>query len=421
MIARRRAVLGSAYRLFYQNPVHIVRGQGVWLYDDQGRKYLDMYNNVPHVGHCHPRVAEAICNQVRTLNTHTRYLHDTVLDYAERLADKLPAEIDTTMFCCTGSEANELALRIARAATGGEGIIVVGNAYHGNTRATWEVSTEDIPASEIPDHVVTVPAPDTFRGRHRGDDAADRYAAHVQEALEQLDGRGIRPAAFLIDTIASSSGVVSPPPGYLEAVAEITRAAGALFIADEVQPGLGRTGRHFWGFEADDFVPDIVTMGKPMGNGHPLAAVAAKRDLVDAFSQRSHYFNTFGGSPVSCAAGLAVLDVLDDENLQENALAVGAVLVEGLNALAEHHACIGDVRGTGLFLALEFVNDRDAREPATELANRVVNDLREGGVLTGTIGPDDNILKLRPPMVLSADDAGFLLDRLGDTLRRVSA
>ena len=380
-----------------------------------------MYNNVPHVGHCNPRVTDAICEQTRTLNTHTRYLHRNVLDYAERLATKLPDPFDTTMFCCTGSESNELALRIARAATGGEGIIVVDSAYHGNTRATFEVSTEDIPAEDVPDHVVTVPAPDTYRGPFQGDDAAERYVATTHDALALLESRGIKPAAFLIDTIISSSGVVSPPPGYLKHVADIVRQAGALFIADEVQPGLGRTGRNFWGFEADGFVPDIVTMGKPMGNGHPLAAVATSGDLVDAFSRRSHYFNTFGGNPVSCAAGLAVLDVIEDENLQDNALEVGQVILDGLHELATRHHCIGDIRGTGFFLALELVEDRDSRKPATDLAHRVVNDLRDNGVLTGSIGPDNNILKLRPPMVLSSADAGFLLETLDGTMARTTS
>jgi 4-aminobutyrate aminotransferase-like enzyme len=420
MLARRDALLGSAYRLFYEDPVHIVRGEGVWLYDSDGRRYLDVYNNVPHVGHCHPRVAEAICAQAKTLNTHTRYLHESILDYAERLTGRLPGALDTAMFCCSGSEANELALRIARAATGGEGIVVTDNAYHGNTKATWEVSTEDIPAEHVPDYVVTVPSPDTYRGRYRDNDAAECYAAHTREALKTLERRGIRPAAFLIDTIISSSGVVAPPPGYLRQVAAIVRDAGALFIADEVQPGFGRTGRNFWGFEADALEPDIVTMGKPMGNGHPLAAVVTRRDLAARFNETGSYFNTFGGNPVSCAAGLAVLDVIEDEKLQENALTVGQYLVNGLGELAQRHQIIGDIRGTGLFLALELVTDRDKRLPATAAANRIVNHLRDNGVLTSSIGPDDNILKLRPPMVMSLTDVDFLIETLDATLAKVA-
>ena len=416
MIERRRELLGSAYRLFYDEPVHIVRGEGVWLYDADGNKYLDMYNNVPHVGHCHPQVVEAICRQAETLNTHTRYLHENVVNLAERLTGKLPDELDTAMFCCTGSEANELALRIARASTGGTGIIVTDYAYYGNTQALYEISTESIPADEVPDHVVTVPEPGTYRGSHRGADAGERYAACVHDAIELLLSRGIKPAAFVIDTIISCSGVVSPPAGYLSKVAGIIRAAGGLFVADEVQPGFGRTGENFWGYEADDFVPDIVTMGKPMGNGHPLSAIVTRRELVDDFGKTSDYFNTFGGNPVSCAAGLAVLDVIENENLQQNALDVGRHIVDGLWNLAETHECIGDVRGTGLFLALELVTDRDERTPATELVAKVINDLRDRGVLTGSIGPDANILKLRCPLVLSKADADYMLGILGDVL-----
>lgn len=414
MIERRRALLGSAYRLFFDDPVHIVRGNGVWLYDDQGEKYLDMYNNVPHVGHCHPHVVDAISKQLGILNTHTRYLHNNVLDYAERLTEKLPGVLDTAMFSCTGSEANELALRIARAATGGTGLIVIEHAYHGNTQATYEISVEDIPAEQVPDHVVTVPFPDTYRGEHRGGDAGIAYAQNIDTALATLRSRGIRPAAFIADTIMSSAGVVQPPAGFLSTVAEKVRAAGALFIADEVQPGIGRTGENFWGFEADSFVPDIVTMGKPMGNGHPLAATVTTRELVDAFSSQAHYFNTFGGNPVSCAAGLAVLDVVESENLQKNALDVGAYLSNGLDQLAETHTVIGDVRGTGLFQSVELVSDRDLRSPATGLASTIVNDLRKRGVLAGSIGVDNNILKLRPPMVFSRDNVDFFLSRLGD-------
>ena len=416
LLARRQRVMGPAYRLFYDSPVQLVKGEGAWLFDAEGRRYLDMYNNVAHVGHCHPRVVDAISEQARKLNTHTRYLHENVVRLAERLTAKMPTALDTAMFCCTGSEANELALRIAHRATSGTGIVVVDFAYHGNTRATYEISTDTIPASEIPAWVATVPAPDTFRGPYRGPDAAERYAGHVRDAIRELESRGIRPAAFIIDTIISSSGVVAPPPGYLRRVAQIVREAGMLFIADEVQPGFGRTGRHFWGFEAEGLTPDIVTMGKPMGNGHPLSAVVCRGELARSFAEQGHYFNTFGGNPVSCAAGLAVLDVIEEEGLQQNALAVGQHLVDGLWQLAGHHECIGDVRGTGLFLAVELVTDRESRKPATELAARVVNGLCEGGVLTGSIGPADNILKLRSPLVLSKDDASHFLRTLDEVL-----
>lgn len=417
LLERRERLMGSAYRLFYDNPIHIVRGEGPWLFDAEGGRYLDMYNNVPHVGHCHPQVVEAICEQAKRLNTHTRYLHDNVLNLAESLTSRFPPELDTAMFCCTGSEANELALRIARYVTGGEGVIVTTYAYHGNTRATWELSTSEIPSEELPDCVVTVPAPNPYRGPHSGDNAAEEYARHVRDALALLESRNVRPAAFLIDTIVSSSGVVAPPDGYLSRVAEIVRDAGALFIADEVQPGFGRTGLHFWGFEADGFVPDLVTLGKPMGNGHPISAVVTRRDLVQNFGVNRSYFNTFGGNPVSAAAALAVLDVIEQESLQKNALDVGDHIVQGLKDLAGQHECIGDIRGTGLFLALELVDDRDEKTPASTLTRQVVNGLRDRGVLTGSIGPDANILKLRSPLVLSRDNADFMLAQLDQTLR----
>ncbi|MFQ5548569.1 MAG: aminotransferase class III-fold pyridoxal phosphate-dependent enzyme [Woeseia sp.] len=416
LIERRSRLMGPAYRLFYENPLHVVKGRGVWLYDRDGDEYLDMYNNVPHVGHCHPHVVEALIEQITALNTHTRYLHENVLDYAERLTGKFPEELGVAMFSCTGSEANELALRIARAYTGGTGIIVTEFAYHGNTHATWQISTESIPKRQIPDFVIQVPAPDTYRGTHRGEDAAERYADSIRAAISGLHDRGVKPAAFIADTIMSSSGVVSPPPGYLKKAAEFIRAAGGLFIADEVQPGFGRTGKHFWGFEADGFIPDIVTMGKPMGNGHPLAATVTRADIVERFADGADYFNTFGGNPVSCAAGLAVLDVLEKEKLQQNALDVGRHLIDGLRSLAGRHECVGDIRGTGLFLAVDLVLDRATRGPAADLASRVVNGLRERRVLTGSTGPHGNILKLRPPMVFSKENADYFLGIVDEVL-----
>ena len=412
MIERRRNRLGSAYQLFYDQPVHIVRGEGVWLYDEGGNKYLDMYNNVLHVGHCHPHVVEAITKQLATLNTHTRYLHENVIELAERLTAKFPQALDNVMFSCTGSEANELALRIARTVTGGTGIIVTDFAYHGNTTAIYEISTEDIPQDEVPDYVVTVPSPDTYRDAFDADD----YRSHVTAAIDTLRSRGIRPAAFIIDTIISSGGVVTPPAGYLKNAAEVVRDAGGLFIADEAQPGFARTGENFWGYEVDDFVPDIVTVGKPMGNGHPIAATIASSELIDEFSTHSHYFNTFGGNPVSCAAGLAVLDVIEQEDLQQNALTTGQYLTDGLTKLAERYDAIGDIRGSGFFKAVELVSDRESRVPAKDLAANVVNALRSRGVLSGAIGPHDNILKLRPPMVFSRDNADFFLAVLDDVL-----
>ena len=419
LLERRQRLLGNAYRHFYDQPLHLVRGEGMWLFDADGRKYLDMYNNVPHVGHCHPNVVAAITRQIQTLNTHTRYLHENVLDYAERLTGKLPAELDTAMFTCTGSEANELALRIARHATGGTGVIVTRFAYHGNTQAMYEISTSEYIHQNTPAHVATAPVPDTYRGEFRGADAGEAYASSVRRAVDELYSRGIKPAAFVIDTIVSSGGVAEPPVGYLSRAAEIIRDAGGLFIADEVQPGFGRTGRDFWGFQADDFIPDIVTMGKPMGNGHPIAALVTRRELADQFGEEGSYFNTFGGNPVSCAAALAVLDVIEQERLQENALAMGDYLTTSLNELAGRYPVIGDVRGRGLFIAVELVKNPDSREPATEFTSAVVNDLKNRGVLTGSIGPDANILKLRPPMIFFKAHADLFIEVLEKTFSTV--
>jgi len=418
-MARRQRLLGPAYRLFYENPVHVVRGEGVWLIDADGRRYLDMYNNVPHVGHCHPHVVAALCEQIATLNTHTRYLHENVLTYAERLLDKLPPELDVAMFSCTGTEANELALRIARTCTGGTGLIVTENAYHGNSYAVAEISTEDNSPADRSDYVVTVPSPDTYRGEYRDADAAERYASHLHNAIETLENRGITLAAFIVDTIFSSSGVVAPPAGYLKMAAEIVKDAGGFFVADEVQPGFGRTGKNFWGFEADDVLPDIVTMGKPMGNGHPLAATVVQRSHAETFAKKTGYFNTFGGNPVSSAAGMAVLDVIENENLQENALRVGEYLSDNIRSIATSRDVIGDVRGSGLFIAIELVDDRQSRTPATATAGRVVNALRDAGILTGSIGPDENILKLRPPMVFTKENADFFLEQFDGVLSAI--
>ncbi|MCH9695465.1 MAG: aminotransferase class III-fold pyridoxal phosphate-dependent enzyme [Gammaproteobacteria bacterium] len=421
LLKRREALLGPAYRLFYEQPVHLVRGEGVHLYDADGHQYLDMYNNVPHVGHCHPRVVAALTEQIATLNTHTRYLHHTVIDYAERLTGKLPEELDTAMFTCTGTEANELALRIARTVTGGTGIVVVDHAYHGNSQAIAEISPCGDMTAELPEFVKVASIPNTYSGEYRGADAAGLYARSIAAAVEDLHAAGIQLAAVVLDTIVSGPGVVEPPDGYLAEVAKIARSAGGLFIADEVQPGFGRTGRHFWGFESDSFIPDIVTMGKPMGNGHPMAAVVTRADILKSFAKDVRYFNTFGGNPVSCAAGMAVLDVLEDEDLQANALRQGEYLKAGLMALADEFEILGDIRGHGLFLAVELVADRNSRAPATESTERLVNDLKTRRVLTGSIGPYSNILKFRPPMVFSQRDGDRFLDVFAAALANLNS
>jgi 4-aminobutyrate aminotransferase-like enzyme len=420
MIERRERLLGKAYRLFYDQPVHLVRGEGVWLYDSNGDKYLDVYNNVPHVGHCHPHVVEAICKQAQTLNTHTRYLHETGLDYAERLIGKFPGSLDKVMFACTGTEANELALRLARAKTGASGMIVTEDAYHGNSWAIDQITTTYRCIGKRGDNIVTVPTPDRFRGLYADDPlAADKYASHVQVAIETLARRNHRPAAFIVDTIFCNEGLPTVPAGYLSKAVEIVRKAGGVFVADEIQPGFGRPGTDFWAFTKHDVVPDIVTLGKPMGNGYPISAVVTSEGVIDAFQEHSHYFNTFAGTPVACAAALAVLDVIEEQGLQAKALATGNYLFAGLKELAIDHPFIGDIRGSGLFIGIDLVTDRDSREPATAETHRAVNLLRERGVLIGSTGPFDNILKIRPPMVFSKENANLLLDKLNQVLKEI--
>ena len=420
MLDRRQRLMGKAYRLFYEQPVHIVSGEGVWLYDSDGNKYLDVYNNVPHVGHCHPHVVEAICKQAQKLNTHTRYLHEMVLDYAEKLTDKFPDGLDIAMFACSGTEANELALRLARARTGASGMIVTDHAYHGTSWAIAQITSCYQTSEKRADNIVTVPTPGSYRGLYAGDaQAADKYAGHLQTAIETLARSGHRPAAFIIDTIFSNEGLPTAPPGYLAKAVEIVRQAGGLFVADEVQSGFGRLGSHFWGFDSHGVVPDIVTMGKPMGNGYPISAVVTSADVIESFQQDSHYFNTFGGTPVACAAALAVLEVIENENLQAKALETGTYLLEGLKELATNQLMIGDIRGSGLFIGIDLVRDRESRDPATIETKKAVNLLRQHGILSGSTGQYDNILKIRPPMVFSKANADLLLQKLKIVLQEV--
>lgn len=421
LLERRQRLMGKAYRLFYDQPVHIVSGEGVWLYDSDGRRYLDVYNNVPHVGHCHPKVVEAICQQAQTLNTHTRYLHELVLEYAEELTARFPDELDIAMFACSGTEANELALRLARARTGASGMIVTEHAYHGTSWAIAQITTCYESSEQRGDNIVTVPTPCSFRGLYAGEArAADKYAEHLHSAIETLARRGHKPAAFIVDTIFSNEGLPTVPAGYLSKAVDIVREAGGLFVADEVQPGFGRIGTHFWGFESHDVTPDIATMGKPMGNGYPISALVTSAGVIESFQRNSHYFNTFGGTPVACAAALAVLDIIEKQDLQAKALETGNYLKRGLRDLAANNHIIGDIRGTGMFLGIDLVRDQDTREPATEDAKKAVNLLRQQGVLIGSTGQFDNVLKIRPPMVFSKNNADLLLQKLKIVLDNLS-
>jgi 4-aminobutyrate aminotransferase-like enzyme len=410
LVARRQKLLGPAYRLFYADPVHVVRGEGVWLYDPDGHAYLDVYNNVASVGHCHPHVVAALSRQAAVLNTHTRYLNETILDYAEKLLAYFPPELSQVMFTCTGSEANDLAYRAARSYTGGTGMIVTQLAYHGVTVAISEMSPSLGAAAALGAQVRTVPAPDLYRSAGR--DVGQALAEAVRAAIADMAMHGIRPAALLVDTIFSSDGVFADPPGFLQPAVAAIREAGGLFIADEVQPGFGRTGEAMWGFMRHGVVPDMVTMGKPMGNGHPIAAMVAKPEILQAFGERTRYFNTFGGNPVSCAVGQAVLEVIEGEGILCNARTVGAYLQDGLRALAQRHQTIGDVRGAGLFIGVELVRDRSTREPDGETTAALVNGLRQRRILISAAGPHANVLKIRPPLVFGREHADHFLEGL---------
>lgn len=418
MIERRGRLLGPAYRLFYQTPVEVCRGQGTRLYDSQGRDYLDAYNNVVSVGHCHPQVIAAVHAQMQLLCTHTRYLQDGILDYAEALLPGLGGRIGAEghlMFTCTGSEANDLAIRIARHHTGRNGIIVTEEAYHGNSELTAGFSPSLGRGARLGTWVRRVPAPDSYR--HDPATLGHMMAAAVTRAAEELARHGDGLAAFVADSLFSSDGIFATPE-VLGPVAAAVRAAGGLFLADEVQAGFGRSGERFWGFQRHGIDPDIVTMGKPMGNGFPVAAVAVAREVVAEFGRDLRYFNTFGGNGVAIAAARATREVILTEDLQGNAQRIGTLLRAGLAALAERFEGIGDIRGAGLYIGVEMVSDRARRTPDAQAAAAIVNGLRERRVLISATGPGANVLKIRPPLVFSAADADQLLSTLEAVLRQ---
>jgi 4-aminobutyrate aminotransferase-like enzyme len=405
IVKRRASLLGPAYKLFYANPVRFVRAEGVHLFDADGQAYLDAYNNVPSVGHCHPRVVEAIARQAATLNTHTRYASELILDYAERLLGTYPAAVGQVMFTCTGSEAVDLALRIARFRTGGEGIVITANAYHGVTAAAAEISPSLGPAVPLGRAVWTVAPPEDHA-----------FAERVRTAIADMNRHGVRLAAFIADSLFSSDGILPDPAGFLRPVADAVHDAGGLYIADEVQSGFGRTGEAMWGFQRHGVVPDLAVMGKPMGNGMPIAGVAASPEVLEDFGHKIRYFNTFGGNSVCVAAAAAVLDVLETEGLRENALTVGRYLRDTLAGIAAGTPRISAVRGAGLYAAADFA-DPGTGEPDGDAALRVVNGLRERRVLISATGPHGSILKIRPPLPFAKEHVDQLAEALTDTLR----
>ena len=421
LLERRYRLLGAGAPLFYDEPVHIVKGEGVWLYDADGKKYLDVYNNVPNVGHCHPHVVEALHKQSQTLNVHTRYLHELVLEYAERLTGLHDDPLAMAFIVCTGSEANEIALRMARRHTGKQGIICTNHTYHGNTTAVDELASIFHNGKAPGPNVKTVPFPETYRPLNglAGEALADACAGEVKQAIDEFEAEGIGFAGMLICSIFSGEGLPDVPHGYMEKAMGHVREAGGLYIADEVQGGFARTGKRMWGYQTGGVTPDIATMGKPMGNGHPVGGVVARADLVNEFREHVMYFNTFGGNPVQCAVGMAVLDVLERENLQENALTVGNYTMQGLWKLQDKYDLIGDVRGHGLFIGVELVTDREKKTAAAEETRLIVNRMKDRGVLLSNIGVYDNVLKMRPPLPFSKDNADLLLSTLDDVLATV--
>jgi 4-aminobutyrate aminotransferase-like enzyme len=436
---RREFALAPSYQLFYDDPVHLVRGEDVWVTDADGNRLLDCYNNVPSVGHAHPRVVAALAGQAAQLNTHTRYLHEEVVRLAERLGSMLPGGLQTCYFVCTGTEANDLAVEIARTVTGQHGVVVSDHSYHGNSSLVSLLSTDGYPAADRPDWLGVIDAPNDYRGRFRRDDPdgddpdgddpdgddpdgatlGERYADLVAVELDALNQRGHRPAAWLVDPSWDSNGVLVAPEGYVEQCAQLIHAAGGLVIADEVQSGYCRLGNDFWGHTSYGLVPDIVTIGKPMGAGHPVAAVVTTPEIAAAFAERRSYFNTFGGNPVSAAVANSVLDVIEDQQLLHNASAMGARLSTQLAELAARHNVIGNVQGGGLFWGLDLVADRAARAPMSYAdGRRLATELRHDGILIGLTGPHTNVLKIRPPLTFSSEHVDRLVEVLDARLAK---
>lgn len=418
IVSRRESLLGPSYKLMYEHPVEFVRGEGVFLYDAEDNAYLDCYNNVPSVGHCNPAVVQAVSSQIATLNTHTRYMSEDILNYSEQLLKTFEPELGHVMYTCTGSEAVDLALRIAKFYTGGSGIIVTDYAYHGITTTVAAISTTMGQHVPVDQHVRTVRAPDRYRA---GDsvDVGQRLADDIEAAIADMQRHGIKFAGFIADSIFSTDGLLTTPTGFLQKAIEVVHQHGGVYIADEVQPGFGRTGSHMWGYQRHAIQPDLVVMGKPMGNGLPIAAVVAKPALLADFGRKIRYFNTFAGNPVCIAAAQAVLNEIQNKNLLENSHRLGNFLLNGFRTIAEKYPQVGDVRGAGLYHAIEFVKDPDGKQPDGELTRKVVSELRERRILISTTGKGENSLKIRPLLTFTQQHAELLLNQFEDTLKSV--
>ena len=417
----RKKYLSQSFSLSYNEPLHLVRGRGQYLYDSKGNEYLDAVNNIQHVGHSHPKVTEAANEQFKKLNTNTRYLDKTILDYARALTDKLPSNLNKCYFTNSGSESNDLALRIARNHSNSKETIVLEGAYHGHVTSLIEISPykHDGPGGKgPPEYVHVVPMPDPFRGIYRGQSSGLKYAAEVKTILDEIRSDNKRVSAFIFEPILGCGGQIIPPNGFLSSSFKMVRDSNGVCIADEVQLGFGRMGESFWGFETQNIVPDIVTLGKSIGNGHPLSVVVTSEDLSNQFNNGMEYFNSFGGNPVSCAIGHAVLKIIEEEELQKNAFRVGNELKKLLTELKSVHDIIGDVRGKGLFLGIEIIKDLETLEPDKQVTHKIVNEMRNSKILLSSDGPDHNVIKIKPPMVFNSSNALFLVETLDKVLSK---
>ncbi|MGY8750552.1 MAG: aminotransferase class III-fold pyridoxal phosphate-dependent enzyme [Fidelibacterota bacterium] len=415
----RKAHLAPSLSMSYNTPLHIVKGFGQYLYDSEGKRYLDAVNNIQHVGHSHPKIAKVAEKQFKNLNTNTRYIDETIVKYAKALTDKLPENLDVCFFTNSGSEANDLALRIARTITNSNQTIVLGAGYHGNLSSLVDISPykhEGPGGAGAPDFVHTIPRPDKFRGKYRGDNTVDAYVSEVIKIIDNIKQNKKNVSAFMVESLMGCGGQIVLPESFLKKTFKLINDVGGINIADEVQIGFGRMGSSFWGFETCDVIPDIVTLGKSMGNGHPIAAVVTTKEIADKFNNGMEYFNSFGGNPVSCSIGNEVLNIIEDEDLQKNALEVGSYLITQLRTL--DHPLIGDIRGIGLFVGIELIKNKELLSPATSEAKLIENHMKDHGILISTDGPDHNVLKIKPPMIFNHENADELVYNLSSILNK---
>ena len=418
----RKKHIAPSFSVSYDKPLHIVFGKGQYLYDSDGNKFLDAVNNIQHIGHSHPKVIEAIEIQSKKLNVNTRYLDETIVKYAKELVQKLPVDLEVCYFTNSGSESNDLALRIARMLSKSKETIVLDGAYHGHTSALIEVSPykfNGLGGSGCPDFVHVVSRPDPYRGKYTGQNCFKEYLVELDNVLNKIKIKNKGVASFIVEPIMGCGGQIIFPSGFLSKAFNLVRENGGICIADEVQIGFGRMGSHYWGFETENVIPDIITVGKSMGNGHPLSAVITTREIADRFNNGMEYFNSFGGNPVSCAVGRSVLKVIEKEKLQENAHKTGSFLIKLLKNLKKEHPIIGDVRGRGLFIGIELVRDKNTKEPADIESKQLVNRIKDKGVLLSVDGPFNNVIKLKPPLVFNKENAKFLVNKLGQTLEEI--